>query len=227
MTESRPSDEEPGVSLSRSEGASRQSSRIEIGVSNLVAAISFMLLVAIVPIMFNLVTPLREATFDTLQWPLAGVLGGIVAVAMSFFLLKHFRAMQSVVFVAHAFEDTAMARALAQRLEADGFRVLTAESNIRLGENIELSVMQLIDKARCVIFLISPSFVASPWLYRELAIAGDSKRFVVPLVVRGTPVPKQLEKLRFIEIDAIDVTSYAEIRRLLPIRPSGLAQKDR
>jgi hypothetical protein len=73
------------------------------------------------------------------------------------------------VFISHASEDeAAVAKPLADMLQAEGLKVWYAEYTLSLGDNLRRSIEQGLADSRYGIVVLSPSFFAKKWTQLEL-----------------------------------------------------------
>ena len=112
------------------------------------------------------------------------------------------------VFISYATDDQALALTLRHALEATAVEVLGA-SELVPGERWEDSIAMMIRRADAYILIISPAFLKSAWLSRELdAILDEAERTrkrIIPLLaggVRMEDVPPSLQRLQLLQISS-------------------------
>jgi len=102
------------------------------------------------------------------------------------------------LFISYAHEDAGLARAIKERLEAEGFDVWIDEGALRAGDSLMQSIATAIHEMEFVVALITDASVQSRWCQHEIRLAmttGLNREGVKLLPVRvGTvPVPAELE----------------------------------
>ncbi|MGJ3192223.1 tetratricopeptide repeat protein [Paenarthrobacter sp. FR1] len=110
------------------------------------------------------------------------------------------------VFISHAHDDAAIARALAAALGERGFSVWHGEENLRLGEPIRLAIDHAIRSAAAVIVLLSAASLSSSSVHRELEVA-----------LEGRP-QSELLLVAVGEVDVRRAPSWLAARRWLYLR---------
>jgi hypothetical protein len=103
--------------------------------------------------------------------------------------------MEGRVFVCHASEDAAAARAIVERLEARGVRCWIAPRDIAAGMNYTEAILAGLRTAPLVVFVFSDAANASPHVPRELERAADHGTRILPVRV-GPAEPD--ESLRYL-----------------------------
>ena len=75
------------------------------------------------------------------------------------------------VFISHSWHDKALARRIAETVQAFGGRVWLDEAEIKIGDSLEEKIRQGIDNVDYVIALLSNKSVSSEWVKKELDVA--------------------------------------------------------
>jgi hypothetical protein len=91
------------------------------------------------------------------------------------------------VFISHATEDLDVAQRLTQTLEDASIRVWLASRDIAVGANYAQEITSHLSRAAVVIVLLSDPGVNSPHVRREVTLAIDRDRPLLPVDVSGTP----------------------------------------
>lgn len=91
------------------------------------------------------------------------------------------------VFVSYARADGWAARAIAERIQQEGFSVWW-DKNISIGETFDEELDKQLDKARSVVVLWSRSSVKSEWVLNEAA-EGLAKKALFPVLLEPVRVP--------------------------------------
>ena len=97
------------------------------------------------------------------------------------------------VFISHAHADAALARQLADDLEAEGYAVWIAPDSIRPGEKWAEAIDRGLDTSGLFVLLLTPDAVASRWVKTETNVAIELEhegvlRFV-PVMVAACRLP--------------------------------------
>src|SRR5947209_5443244 len=97
------------------------------------------------------------------------------------------------VFLSYASGDRERALALADRLEALGIRVWIDRSSIVGGSSWTAEIVRGIRECAALLVLCSPAAVASPNVQRELNLAVEHNRPLVPLLLQATAFPDEVQ----------------------------------
>src|SRR5262245_27709409 len=102
------------------------------------------------------------------------------------------------VFISYAHEDAALARAIQERLGAEGFTVWIDEGALRAGDSLIRSIATAIHEMEFVVALITETSVDSRWCQHEIRLAMTSGLNregvkVLPVRVGDVPIPRELE----------------------------------
>lgn len=147
-------------------------------------------------------------------------------------------------FISHASEDKdAVARPLAEMLQASGFKVWYDESTLTLGDNLRRSIEHGLANSRFGIVILSPSFFAKKWPQLELdglfalerpgqkkilpvwhnITASDVERFSSFLAMRlGVPTSTGLDNVVKKIVDAINRESVSADEEAAPTTSASL-----
>jgi hypothetical protein len=107
-------------------------------------------------------------------------------------------------FVSHAPKDSATARDLAERLQADGLRVWLDEWEIHPGESILARLDEGLERSRVLVLCMSRN-VSGPQRARQEAETlrfretRDGERRLVPLLLDDGPISERLRQYRYID----------------------------
>ncbi|MEA1965413.1 MAG: toll/interleukin-1 receptor domain-containing protein [Candidatus Aerophobetes bacterium] len=91
------------------------------------------------------------------------------------------------VFISHSTRDRGLVIALANLLTRFGVEVFVAEWYLSPGEPLGKKVFIQIEKADCVVVLLTKNGVRSKWVQQEIGYALKTSRPLIPLVEKGTP----------------------------------------
>lgn len=96
------------------------------------------------------------------------------------------------VFLSHAAEDHAVARAICDALEAEGIRCWIAPRDIMPGKDWAEVIADAVDQCRGLVLIYSPHSNASVHVRREVERAVGSGAFIIPLRIADVPMSKAL-----------------------------------
>jgi hypothetical protein len=141
----------------------------------------------------------------------------------------------SRVFLSYTQRDSAFMLRLKGDLQAAGFDVWTADADLRPGTPDWTSKVEAaLDKAHCMVVVLSPNAKKSLWVKRELYYAETRRLGVIPVLASGTAkaaVPLEIAHMQ--HIDATNRATYAKaVRRVVEAaaetcRPTGTRGKKR
>jgi len=92
-------------------------------------------------------------------------------------------------FISHSTEDRAQASVFAHDLESHGILSWLAYRDVKAGADYAQSIVEAIETCSMFVILLSPSSTASEHCLRELALALDSRRSVVPVWLEPHDLP--------------------------------------
>ncbi|MBT9315887.1 TIR domain-containing protein [Leptothoe spongobia] len=111
------------------------------------------------------------------------------------------------IFVSYSEEDIAIQEKVRKRLMREGFTVWVNTVDIPTTTDFQLAINRGIEKADNIVFLLSPSSLASQYCQQELAYARRYHKRIIPLLVRSMDVAKLPTDLRMVQF--IDFSSLA------------------
>lgn len=131
--------------------------------------------------------------------------------------------MTYTVFISHSTRDRGLVITLANLLAKLEIQVFVAEWYLTPGEPVDRKIFTQMDKADCVVVLLTKHGARSPWVHEEVGYAFKCGKPVIPLVEKGT-APQNLAALQgreYIEYDPeqpqkalIKATSYVKSLQL-------------
>jgi hypothetical protein len=107
------------------------------------------------------------------------------------------------LFVSHASEDARLASRLVKKLETFGVRSWIASRDVRPGGPFDKQIFDAIMNSRAVLLIFSERVNASPWVHREIAVASDMGKLIIPLRIENAH-PKGGLALRLASLHQID-----------------------
>ena len=108
--------------------------------------------------------------------------------------------------VSYARPDSTVAREIARSLNRRGIGTFIDTGSIQPGERWRQSIVTAIEDCKVMLVLVSPASNVSREVAREVAIAQDRKKTVIPLLLEGQ-VPKGELTYPLAEVQGIRVSS--------------------
>lgn len=133
---------------------------------------------------------------------LGGALGVGLVLGAVYLLTRRTR----TIFLSHTAADAAVATRIAADLRGRGIRVILPEEEIAPGDRIASKVAAAIGRSDSVVVLMSRDAAASQWVQRELQVARDQSRRIIPVIVGDVEVPESLKDIRYLRLDSYDDT---------------------
>ncbi len=142
--------------------------------------------------------------------------------------------MPQDVFISYSRKDSEHALSLAERLRAEGIQVWIDQHGIIGAEQWATEIVEGIKGCSTFILLISPDSVASENVLRELSLANESRKRILPVEIQTIELPSSfmyplagLQRVKIGDFEAIirahrhgvERVSQADIRKTLMILP--------
>src|ERR1044071_5750693 len=107
------------------------------------------------------------------------------------------------VFLSHSSKDKPFARALAERLRADGLRVWFDEGEIKAGDRIQAKIEEGLEQSRVLVFFMSANAFGSDWAQLEAGTFRfrdplNKERRFIPLRLDEAPIKNELRQFSYI-----------------------------
>jgi large subunit ribosomal protein L7/L12 len=99
----------------------------------------------------------------------------------------------SEIFISYSRADTAAVDELAARLKTAGFEPWVDRTGIRGGEQWRLSIVKAIEACGVFLIALSPQSVASVNVRKELDIADEGRKFIMPVFIRAVTIPAEMK----------------------------------
>lgn len=115
---------------------------------------------------------------------------------------------RAAVFVSFASPDTGTARQVSEHLEDAGIGTFFAPRDITGGMNFALEIVRAIASCDAVLVLLSPAAIASPHVRREVSLAIDERRALLPVALPGTTYPRGFSTEWTYWFSAVQVMDY-------------------
>lgn len=110
------------------------------------------------------------------------------------------------VFISYSREDIHAVDRLVGELGAAGVETWVDREGIQVGEKWRRRIVDAIEGADAVLAVLSPDFVTSDNVRKELDIAEEIKKPILPVVIRSTAIPKDMlyQLVGLQQIDLVD-----------------------
>jgi hypothetical protein len=131
------------------------------------------------------------------------------------------------VFISHSTRDRGLVIALSRLLTKFGVEVFVAEWYLTPGESLDKKVFAQIEKADCMVVLLTKNGIRSNWVQQEIGYARKTSKHLIPVVEKGTD-PKDLAALhgkKYIEYDPFQ-PQQALIRASTYVKSLHLRKKE-
>src|ERR1700733_8727194 len=95
------------------------------------------------------------------------------------------------IFISYSRKDSAQALELAERLRLSGMHVWIDQHGIEAATSWSNEIVQAIDGAKVVIVLLSAYSIISHNVIKELSIASEAKKSILPIDIEAVTLPTQ------------------------------------
>ena len=116
------------------------------------------------------------------------------------------------IFVSYSRKDSKRAEEVVQDLEGVGYDVWHDTEDIRGGESWRRSIISGISAARVVVVVLSPNSLASANVERELSVAQDKHKQILPISIAPAAIPEGFQYL-FAGVQIVDLTANSRAHR--------------
>lgn len=127
------------------------------------------------------------------------------------------------VFISYSRRNKTFAERLARDLSDAGLDVWIDFREIHAGEMWEQEIYRGIERSEIVIACLSPDAVTSEWVQREINLAREQEKFIIPLMVLDSYAGLQKEpsldwllQVQFIQFEGRYEEAFPELLRALP-----------
>jgi formylglycine-generating enzyme required for sulfatase activity len=107
------------------------------------------------------------------------------------------------LFVSHVSEDLASAMQIVEELERRGVRCWIAPRDVRPGEPFDDEIANAIEDSRAMLLIFSERCNASEYIRREVTVAGESHKVVIPFRIENVE-PKRGLRVRLSDLHWLD-----------------------
>ncbi len=118
------------------------------------------------------------------------------------------------IFISYSRRDSAQALVLAERLRASGMEVWIDQHGIEAATTWSTEIVGAIEECKAFMLLLSESSVTSDNVLKELSLASESKRSIVPVEISATELPRSF-KYQLAGIQRAQLSDFEGILRSL------------
>ena len=136
-----------------------------------------------------------------------------LAPALSLFRLEEQERMGYKVFISHSIADPHLVYRLGNELARRGIDAYIAEFEPAPGTDLRRKIFPQIDKADCVLAIVTSNSDNSEWLNQELGYAYAAEKPIIPFVEDGIKPRGVLEAKEYIPFDPADRQSIFDAVR--------------
>ncbi|MEK6221509.1 MAG: SUMF1/EgtB/PvdO family nonheme iron enzyme, partial [Chloroflexota bacterium] len=109
----------------------------------------------------------------------------------------------ATIFLSHSQKDNDIMLQVKKHLEGAGFSVWIDEDLERGSPDRQKAIEVSIRECYCLVVLLSPDSFKSKWVRKEVSLAAQMQRWVLPILIRGERkemIPIALEKAQYIDL---------------------------
>ena len=128
------------------------------------------------------------------------------------------------VFISHSTRDQGLVISLANLLSKFEVDVYVAEWYLDVGERIDKKIFEQIERANCVVVLLSRNGIRSNWVQQEIGYSLKCEKLIIPLVEKGMQ-SKSLAALQGREYIEYDSHEYQQALNKLSTHVKSLKMK--
>lgn len=111
--------------------------------------------------------------------------------------------MEYDIFISYSRADSDIVDTFVQRLESAGYKVWIDKAGIYTGARFKSVLVKAIEDSKVFLFFSSENSNASPWTAKEVAIAVDRKKTIIPIKLDNTRYNRDVE-FDLIGLDFVD-----------------------
>ena len=129
------------------------------------------------------------------------------------------------LFVSHVSEDRPAAMEIVRELERRGLRCWIAPRDVRPGRPFDDEIAEAIEGSRAMLLIFSERCNASEYIRREVTVAGESHKVVIPFRIENAE-PKHGLRVRLSDLHWLDgfasrEQAIDELVRTFPVAKEG------
>jgi hypothetical protein len=113
------------------------------------------------------------------------------------------------LFVSYSRKDKELVHEFVMQLKHKGFSVWIDWSGIKSGDKFKAEIVQAIEESNVVLFFSSASSNASDWVQKEISIATNRHKTIIPVKIDNSAYDKNIE-VDLTLLDFVDYTNCQE-----------------
>ncbi len=99
----------------------------------------------------------------------------------------------SDIFISYSSKDREHAEQLTELLASAGLSVWIDQSGIEAAESWSESIVDAIDSCKAFIVMLSPASILSPNVVKEVSLASEKRKKILPLDLEPVELPKNMQ----------------------------------
>ena len=97
------------------------------------------------------------------------------------------------IFLSYSRNDSQQADEWVENLERFGYRVWIDRAGIRGGQQWNETIVRSIKEAKALLLLLSPNSARSDNVRREIDLATEARKRIIPIEIQATTIPDNLQ----------------------------------
>ena len=120
--------------------------------------------------------------------------------------------MQYDIFISYSRKDKIIVESLVQEFESLGYRVWIDRTGIHSGVDFKSTIVQAIEDSQLFLFFSSKASNNSSWTSKEIGIAIDRNKLIIPIKLDNSRYNKNVE-FDLINLDYIDFSNKSSRKK--------------
>lgn len=112
------------------------------------------------------------------------------------------------IFISYSRKDAPLVDSIVAHLEKSGFSIWLDRDGVESGDAFKRVIVKAIEDSQCVLFFSSVHSNISEWTAKEIGIAVDEKKYIIPIRIDNSKYNSEI-KFDLINLDYIDLTDSA------------------
>lgn len=129
----------------------------------------------------------------------AGVLGILISSSVIFLLNRKIK-----IFISYNYSDKEISSTIFSFLKTKRFTIHDVDRSLYGGERIDRRISELIENCNIFIFIISKKSIDSDWSRRELNMAFQYDKTIIPILIEridSSNIPNVLRSIKYIDMN--------------------------
>lgn len=125
---------------------------------------------------------------------IAGLFAAFLGMAVSYIILYFIKSRKKgKIFVSYSLNDKKIVDKLIKILIVEKYDISTDKEEILVGEELNDGIVRAIKDSDFVMMIISKSSLNSNWFFREIRLASEIKKIIIPVRIEQIDLPINLE----------------------------------